>query len=285
MSDQNQQKTAPYNMPLPQTKDQADADAMTQVLLDQFRKAQSDNKGQVDDFTNDLSRLPDHLKLADAQKGNASVMADVFTIASLEDEFDLLNTELIGKKNRCSASEYYDKWLFLHLLFEHSGCATQSEYREKRGQLSNEYMQRFSCQHDITVYDDYNPNNIVAVIPAMYRPMQTIKGSATDSVNAFINFGAIDRPDIQNAVNHRFAQAAIDAQKVHKQELELHQAKTYQAMIKVLEYFNPEHPLVKKHHAAISNTPTIDEKITQAPETPEQKKEAGDEFDLEDFGL
>lgn len=274
-----------FQATMPETKEESEADERTRVLLEQFRKARHLSKDESAAYTNELNRLPEHLKLPENQASNPGLMADVFTLASLEEEFDIINREQISKMNRCSLSEYGNRWVFLHLLFEHSGCSTRTEYKKKRRELSQEYIVRFSPQHNIVIYDDYDPTNVIAVIPAMYRPMQTIRGNATDAINAFSNFGASDRPDIQAAVTHNLMQATINAQRVEATDLEMHQARTYEAMIKVLECFNPDHPLVKSHHESISNTSEPDQTTKNVSVSSGLDLEGVSDIDLEDFGL
>jgi len=222
---------------------------------------------ELQNFVKGTTRLPKHLQLKGGQNQNPSNVSDVLAIATIEEEFEQLNNEIIKQKNRCSVSEYAGKWSFLHLLFEHSGCKTKHEFRQRRAQLSLEYSNRFSTQHPIVIFEDRNPNHVVAIMPPMYRQVQPLRGGATGAIDSFISYGVCDRPDVEQAANFNLVQAGVDAQRISKEALQMMQAQTNDAVIKVLQCFEPNHPLLQKLQQSPQNPTTqpVDTKVTSAP--------------------
>lgn len=257
-----------------------------QAALEQLRQMKQMSNAEIKNYVKASENLPPHLqKLSERMKGNNAVL---YMVASIEDEFRLLQQESI-KKNRCSVSEYKRDWLFLHLTYPHSGCESEHEYRKKRMELSARYMDRFLTQYPIEIYEDHNPGVTVLTIPAMYRGVNTIHRKDLDKVDFFSKFGVFDRPDIESSANAGFMQATIDAQKMPEAQFEAIQARTFQDMLHVLRYFEPEHPLLKKYDESISNSKTEQQELAaqhakgNMPDKTEEDQEV--KIDLDDIGL
>lgn len=238
---------------------------------------------ELQNFVQNTTKLPKHLQLRGDNNQNPSHVSDVLAIATIEEEFDQLNQEIIKQKNRCSVSEYAGKWSFLHLLFEHSGCKTKHEFKQRRAQLSSEYVNRFSTQHPIIIFDDRNPNKVVAIIPPMYRPVQTLRGGANSTIDSFITYGACDRPDVERAANFNLVKAGVEAQRTTKEALSMMQAQTNDAVIRVLQCFNPNHPLLQKLKTVQTAAPQ-EASMETTVENNSNPNEITD-GNLDDFGL
>ena len=215
-------------------------------------------------------------------KGNEALTGDYIFFKQLGETWHREFEEGIKKRNRCSMTEYLTKWIFLHQTFESSGYTDQEEFYAERARVSEEYRERFSPQHPVTIFDDNDPNKVLTVIPAIYRPLKCINNNDANVIDAFTKYATIDRSDIVKAVHTNMMQAVIDAQKVDAKELEQQQADNMAESIKVLELFNPEHPLVKRKHemeaagtinhnnnnnTTTASSATTDDSSKQSPDT------------------
>ena len=101
----------------------------------------------------------------------------------------------------------------------------------------------------------------------MYRQVQPLRGGATGAIDSFISYGVCDRPDVEQAANFNLVQAGVDAQRISKEALQMMQAQTNDAVIKVLQCFEPNHPLLQKLQQSPQNPTTqpVDTKVTSAP--------------------
>jgi hypothetical protein len=239
---------------------------------------------ELQNFVKGTSRLPKHLQLKGGTNQNPSNVSDVLAIATIEEEFEQINNEIIKTKNRCSVSEYANKWAFLHLLFEHSGCKTKHEFKQRRAQLSSEYLNRFSTQHPIVIFEDRNPNHVIAIMPPMYRQVQPLRGGANGAIDSFISYGVCDRPDVEQAANFNLVRAGVEAQQTTKEALKMMQAQTNDAIIKVLQCFEPNHPLLQKMQTAKQTQPAATPTTTGATPVVADKNTITD-LDPDDFGF
>lgn len=256
------------------------AEEMTKRLLEQFQNLGDIVNTDSTAYTEIQQRLPKHLQ---TDSKNPSVKADVLSIANFEEEFARIEQEDIKKKNRCSVSEYVNQWLLLHCHFEHSGFTEIGEFRAERAKVSAMYFDRFSSQHAITIFADHNPNEVIAVLPRQYNSAQLIRGNLVNAIDQFISYADHDRPDVNIAANHALLSATAQANSIEVNQHQLMQAHTADAIIKVLTYFNPAHPLIKK--MAGNQLVSTEEKTEQVVEEKKKDDNIVDDLNLEDFGI
>lgn len=257
------------------------ADEMTARLLEQFKNLGSAVEQDSNNYINRVNALPAHLQ---TDSENPSVMADVLHIASFEDEFDRISREDIAKRNRCSVSEYIDQWLLLHCHFEHSGYTELNEFKRERARRSLLYFDRFSTQHPIVIFADHNPTEVVAVLPRQYNPSKLIQGNYANAIDQFISYGEHDRPDVKHSANTALLSATVRVNSLEVSQKQLMQAKTVDEIVKVLRYFNPEHPLVKKMDTQKQIVTNEQEQKTKETQTLKDSNIV-DDLDLSDMGI
>ena len=210
--------------------------------LARFERLKQANAPQLQNYADENVELPPHLQV---NTEDPSLRADLLSIARIEEEARQHQQEVL-RNNRCSASEYVNKWSFLHVVFENSGCKDIHEFNKRRADLSTEYFQRFSPYHPIAIHDDHDPSNILVVIPEAMHTLNTIRGEAASAIDAFQAYGDHDRIDIRTNAHYGILQATADAQKVHVDDLQKKHVAVNEATIRVLRLFQPDHPLLKQ---------------------------------------
>ncbi len=265
-----------------------------QRALDTFMKLQADARQQLADMGDDVPTPKDATK--DPKQLSLSNKEDLYLMKDIDEKFDEWWKSL-EERNRCTFSEYRDKWTFLHCGFEHSGYTDKQEWQREFARVSEEYKNRFCLQMPIVIVDDFNPSLVKAVIPSLFMRSNLIQGYDGAVFDSYHQFVAVNPPhgrnDIQNNVKQDLFNTVSRAHKWDDKALAWAQHQTNEMSIKVLELFQPDHPYlawVKKQKARIeqvqepkqSSTPdqTKQPDGTQTQQTSQLKTEDFQDSDL-----
>lgn len=239
--------------------------AVTDKEMEIFEKLRVDNQEAIQSYMQGVGDRAFNKKFNKPIANEASVREDMAMMDMIERGLQELE-ETIHKKNRCSISEYSNKFILLHQFFETSGYTDKKEFLKAREVISKEFMERFSLTHPIELYEDSNPNVTIVAIPPYQKELNLINSNDNWAVDQFIKFGTFDRPDIAQGAQSNLVLAAVKANRVTVDERIAEHAKMTADIIKVLKVFAPNHPLLQKVNA-------IDNKDEKASDTKEEIQE------------
>lgn len=245
-------------------------------MLKQFEKLRLDNNEAIQSYMEDVGdkAYTKKLNIKNPQY-EASIREDLAMFNQIEKGLQELEL-YIKKRNRCSLSEYAHKFILLHQLFEHSGYADQNEFNHARKVISEEYYSRFSLTHPIEIYDDKDPSRVIVTIPPHQKELNIIKSEDCWAVDHFQKYAVHDRPDVALNVQQNLTQVVVNANRVHVDDRILEHAEMTDEIIKVLQVFSPNHPLLKKvNDIDNKHEPEVSQQQEEKPHEPEVKVNKG----------
>lgn len=234
--------------------------AMNTIANEEERHAISEMAGGID-----LDKLP------------PSGVADLLYVYRMEQERVRATEELARTRNRVSKSEYQARWYSLHETLDPKD-PNYAQKKDQRIRLSDEFKQHFILTMPITIYEDGNPDNVLCIIPPTIMPINTVQGLEPSVLfDVFVaNSSETGRPDYRIQAGNAIAMHLHQSQALTPEMVKKLKLTTFAANLKVLQVFNPDHPLlklvdnlandIKKEHAAETvvgkNTATIPDGAT-----------------------
>lgn len=181
----------------------------------------------------------------DVSKLNGTTLDDARMVNRIDEDFKRLNAYIVKKKNTCTFSEYKNNWFPMHELI----CSEMPDYEEKlreRRDLTIRYMDRFLTGYPIRIVSDHDPNEVLAVMPPMYMPINTVQGNASQIFDLYTNYAIKDIDHLTSQSGKLMSTIMYATQGKTPEQISDMRRITFEANLRVLKLFNPDHPLIKK---------------------------------------
>lgn len=193
----------------------------------------------------ELNHIAKKMPGVDVHKLSPMALDDARIVNRIDEDFRRINNYLIKTKNTCTFSEYKEHWFPLHELMYSEMPDYEEKVRERRV-LSQEYFQRFISSAPIIIVDDYNPNKVLAVIPPQYIPINTIQGDPSRILDQFTYHAGRDQEHLTVQTGNLLSKLIGMNQERDPNKINRVRMACFEANLKVLKLFNPDHPLLKK---------------------------------------
>lgn len=205
------------------------------------QRQQLEKKHDDDELNKIAAKMPG----VNVRKLSPIALDDARLVNRIDEDYKRINNYLIKTKNTCTFSEYRDNWFPLHELMYPEMPDYERKVQERRA-LSEEYFQRFISTAPITIVDDYDPNKILAVIPPQYIPINTIQGDASRVIDQFTYHAGRDQENFTVQTGNLLSKLIGVSQQNDPEQINKIRMICFEANLKVLKLFNPDHPLLKK---------------------------------------
>lgn len=181
----------------------------------------------------------------DARKLSSVALDDARMVNRMDEDFKRVTRHLVKVKNTCTFSEYRDKWFALHELIHPDMPDYQERVNERRA-LSVEYLDRFMPNYPINIVSDHDPNEVLVTLPPQYMTVNTIQGDPSQVIDAFTNHSAKNLAHLIPQSGGLLTKLMYIVQNKTNADINKARLACFEANIKVLQLFNPDHPLLKK---------------------------------------